>query len=87
MAEFERVEEIVASRADQFKYIRPDLSPVIKTKDEVLLGSFLFLDLVDDAKILYDRGNFLARYLAKLKEKLHQMDAKRITVKEAGTGS
>lgn len=78
MAEFERVEEIVASRTGHFKYIRPDLSPVIKTKDEVLQGSFLFLDLVEDAKILYDRGGFLTRYLAALKEKLHQMGAKRI---------
>ncbi|MBE3588872.1 MAG: nucleotidyltransferase domain-containing protein [Thermoanaerobacteraceae bacterium] len=78
MAEFARVEEIVESCAAEFKYIRPDLSPIIKEKNEVLQGSLLFLDLVDDVRICYDQGNFLARYLAGLKEKLQQLGAKRI---------
>ncbi|MEW6448688.1 MAG: hypothetical protein AB1426_11505 [Bacillota bacterium] len=86
MAEFAQVEEIVEARAAGFTRIKPDLSPVIKTKEEVLQGSFLFLDLTEDARILYDRGGFLARYLGELKEKLRQMGAKEFTVGEPGTG-
>ncbi|MEW8958248.1 MAG: nucleotidyltransferase domain-containing protein, partial [Moorella sp. (in: firmicutes)] len=44
MAEFNRVEDIVQRRVADFKYIRPDLSPVIKERSEVLAGSLLFLD-------------------------------------------
>ncbi|MGB9782231.1 MAG: nucleotidyltransferase domain-containing protein [Moorellaceae bacterium] len=76
--EFSRVEEIVEARAAGFKYIKPDLSPVIKEREEVLRGSFLFLDLVEDARICYDRENFLALYLAGLREKLRKMGARRI---------
>ncbi|KYH30429.1 nucleotidyltransferase family protein [Neomoorella mulderi] len=78
MAEFNRVEEIVQRRAAGFKHIRPDLSPVIKEKQEVLAGSLLFLDLVEDAKIYYDRENFLTLYLTGLKEKLKHLGARRV---------
>jgi len=78
MAEFAGVEEIVESHAPEFRLIKPDLSPVIKEKSEVLQGSLLFLDLVDDVKICYDRGNFLSLYLDGLKRKLQQMGAQRI---------
>uniref|UniRef100_A0A7C1F7H2 Nucleotidyltransferase domain-containing protein n=1 Tax=Ammonifex degensii TaxID=42838 RepID=A0A7C1F7H2_9THEO len=78
MAEFAQVEEMVEARVANFTQIKPDLSPVIKTREEVLQGSFLFLDLTEDSRILYDRGGFLARYLDELKEKLRRMGAKRI---------
>ncbi|MEW6273888.1 MAG: nucleotidyltransferase domain-containing protein [Bacillota bacterium] len=78
MAEFAGVEEIVEAHAPEFRLIKPDLSPVIKEKSEVLQGSLLFLDLVDDVKICYDRGNFLFLYLDGLKRKLQQMGAQRV---------
>ena len=35
------------------------LSPVLKTPAEIERGSPLLLDMVDDARILYDRERFL----------------------------
>ncbi|MDQ0285602.1 putative nucleotidyltransferase [Desulfofundulus luciae] len=78
MAEFARVEEKMQQESSRFTHIVLDLSPVIKEKQEVLQGSLLFLDMVDDVKILYDRGKFLARYLARLREKLQQLGARKI---------
>jgi|GEM_PF-182392 len=79
MEEFSLVEEIVQYRTAGFKHIKMlDLSPVIKEREEVLRGSFLFLDLVEDARICYDRENFLTQYLSGLKEKLKKMGARRI---------
>jgi predicted nucleotidyltransferase len=78
IAEFTRVEAIIMSRLAECKSIKPDLSLVIKEKHEVLQGSLLFLDMVDEIRIFYDRGNFLARYLSGLKEKLHRLGAQKI---------
>ncbi|MGQ9780579.1 MAG: nucleotidyltransferase family protein [Bacillota bacterium] len=83
MEEFSRVEEIVRRLTAGFKYVRPDLSPIIKEPAEIGAGSLLFLDLVDDVKICYDRDGFLARYLAGLKERLERMGARRIYCKGA----
>lgn len=77
MAGFARVEERMQIHSAQFKHIVLDLSPVLKEKQEVLQGSLLFLDMVDDVKILYDRGNFLARYLVRLRERLQQLGARK----------
>lgn len=55
-----------------------DISPVIKTPDEALSGSPLFLDMVEDARVLYDRGDFFKKLIEKLKKRLEQLGAKRI---------
>lgn len=78
VAGFVRMEELVTQRLAGCKHIKLDLSPVIKETGEVLRGSLLFLDMVDDARILYDRGNFLAQYLAGVKEKLQTLGARKI---------
>jgi uncharacterized protein len=54
------------------------LSPVLKTSAEVEQGSLLFLDMLDDAKILVDRDGFLARVFAKFRERLARLGARRI---------
>lgn len=54
------------------------LSPIIKQRDEVLKGSLLFLDMIEDAKILYDKDDFFKNYLNSLREKLQKMGAKKI---------
>jgi predicted nucleotidyltransferase len=54
------------------------LSPIIKTPEEVKKGSFLFLDMIEDSIILYDRDNFFKNYLMELKEKLKKYGAKKI---------
>jgi predicted nucleotidyltransferase len=54
------------------------LSPVFKTPQEVEAGSPLFLDMVEDARILYDAEGFLARYLDGLRARLRVLGARRI---------
>lgn len=54
------------------------LSPVFKTPEEVEAGSPLFLDLVEDARILYDPEGFLRAYLDRLRARLGALGARRI---------
>lgn len=54
------------------------LSPVLKTPAEVEQGSPLFLDLVEDARILHDEEGFLAGYLDGLRARLRVLGSRRI---------
>jgi predicted nucleotidyltransferase len=54
------------------------LSPVFKTVEELEKGSPLFLDMVYDVMILYDRENVLKRFLERLKKKLDKLGSRRI---------
>ncbi|MDP9120269.1 MAG: nucleotidyltransferase domain-containing protein [Acidobacteriota bacterium] len=56
----------------------PLLSPVLKTTEEVGHGSPLFLDMTEDARILFDRGSFFARELDRLRERLANLGARRV---------
>lgn len=58
--------------------VRTLLAPVIKTPAEVRQGSLLFLDLVEDARLLYDRDDFLARFLEDLRLRLQALGAQRL---------
>ena len=55
-----------------------NLSPIFKSRAATEYGSPLFLDMVDDARILFDCGDFFARRLARLRERLRQLGSKRI---------
>jgi predicted nucleotidyltransferase len=61
--------------------IHPLLSPIIKTPHEVSLGSPLFLDMVEEARISYDRGQFFKKYLEDLSAKLKRMGARKVKFK------
>ena len=74
--EFEEVERSVAVKGSVEGVHR--LSPIFKTPAEVRRGSPLFLDMLDDGRLLYDRGGFFAGELAALKERLDKLGAKRI---------
>lgn len=80
MREFEAVEEAVEGlfRDLHTKGIHTALSPVLKTPEEVLAGSPLFLDMVEDARLLYDRDEFFARQLDRLRNRLVELGARRI---------
>jgi predicted nucleotidyltransferase len=83
---FRRVDEFlpVEARLDTaLRSIRSDgvaitLSPVFKTPADVERGSPLFLDMVEDARILYDPGSFLRSYLEKLGARLQQLGSRRV---------
>ena len=56
----------------------PFLSPIIKTTAEAKIITPLYLDMVEDAMIIYDRDDFFAGILQKLKQKLDKLGSKRI---------
>jgi predicted nucleotidyltransferase len=78
--EFEKVEKSLSTDvhelAGQGKHIL--FSPVFKTPEEVEFGSLLFLDMLYDCFILYDRGSFFRSYLEKFRARLNDLGAKRI---------
>lgn len=79
--EFEKVEKRLKDDLDGLKHkgISADLSPIFKTKQEVLNGSLLFLDIIDDGAVFFDRGEFLRKYLESLRKKLRKLGAKKIS--------
>jgi len=77
--EFMRVEERLEPFLAALKTcgIHTFLSPVIKSPEEALKGSPLFLDMVEDAKILFDRNGFFAGILERLRRRLMSLGARR----------
>lgn len=78
--EFEAVEqalqpELAAAAKDGVHTV---LSPVFKTPAELRQGGFLFLDLTDQARTLFDRENLLQGYLSDPAARLKAMRALRI---------
>jgi hypothetical protein len=51
---------------------------VLKTPAEVEARSPLLLDMTEDARILFDRGGFLAGELAALRARLDELGARRV---------
>jgi uncharacterized protein len=58
--------------------LHPTLSPVFKTPAEVVAGSPLFLDMLDDARILYDHDRFLVHAFEDFARRLARLGARRI---------
>ena len=54
------------------------LSPVFKTPAEVEAGSPLFLDMIDDARLLHDTDGFFRRYLDGFRRRLQALGSRRI---------
>ncbi|ADL07001.1 nucleotidyltransferase domain-containing protein [Thermosediminibacter oceani] len=84
MEQFAKVEELLIPWMDSLRKIGINtyLSPVIKTPEEVFAGSLLFLDMIDDALILYDRENFFTRFLQEFSSKLKRLGAKKVVTGE-----
>jgi hypothetical protein len=86
VAEFTEVEQGLAPLLKKIREqhgIDTSLSPVFKMRSEVLQGSLLFLDMIDDAHLLYDRDHFFSRYLVALRDKLELMGGRKVTHKGA----
>ncbi len=81
MKEFESVEKKVEPLLETLRKeygIHTYISPIIKTPEEAERGSPLFLDMVEDAKILFDRDRFFEKRLERLRQKLKELGARRI---------
>lgn len=57
--------------------LSPEWSPILKTPAEVAQGSLLFLDMIDDARLLVDRGGFLRAALDGFSARLAALGARR----------
>jgi len=55
-----------------------EISPVLRTPEELAVATPLMLDLTEDASILTDRGGVLARALDDLRRRLRRLGARRI---------
>jgi predicted nucleotidyltransferase len=80
IGEFRTVEVAVAAELAGARQagLLTELSPVLKTPAEVLQGSPLLLDMVEDARLLYDRTGFLHEALDRLKARMDRLGARRI---------
>ena len=78
--EFDAVEDALKPCLDAAEKVgvHTCLSPIFKTHEELLRGSFLFLDMADQARILVDDEGLLASYLAHLAQRLAAQGARRI---------
>lgn len=54
------------------------ISTIIKSPEEAERGSPLFLDMVEDARILFDRNGFFNGVLERLRRRLKELGARRI---------
>jgi len=74
------VEEGVEEEVERLRSqgYRVDFSPIIKSVNEAKKVSPLYLDMVEDAVVLYDRENFFTNILNNLREKLKELGAERV---------
>jgi hypothetical protein len=63
--------------------LSPSLSPVFKSPEEASAGSPLFLDMLDDAQVLFDPDGFLAGVFDRLRRRLAATGARRVWVGSA----
>lgn len=59
--------------------LRPRLARLLKTRSEAASVVPLYLDLVEDARLLYDRGGFFQTVLERLRISLKRLGAERRT--------
>jgi len=78
--EFEHVESTLAAEKSELRKqgVSLELSPIFKRPFEVQQGSLLFLDILEDGKMLFDRDNFLKDYLTGWEKKLRAQGAHRV---------
>ncbi|HHT9124944.1 MAG TPA: nucleotidyltransferase domain-containing protein [Candidatus Brocadiia bacterium] len=58
----------------------PYISTISKTREGAGYHSPLYLDMVEDGKILFDKGGFIQKVFNDIKERLKELGAKRIWI-------
>lgn len=79
VAEFGAVERRLAPALARARLagLTPECSVIFKTPSEVAVGSLLFLDMIDDARLLVDRGGFMRAALDAFAARLAALGARR----------
>lgn len=80
ITEFEAVEDRIEPflKSLQKEGINTWISALIKSPEEAKKGSPLFLDMVEDAQILFDKGGFFSALLKRLEKRLKALGARRV---------
>lgn len=60
----------------------PSLMPILKTRREAEGISPLYLDMIEDALMLYDRGSFFENILGDMRRRLKELRSKRVWIGE-----
>lgn len=78
--EFEAAETLIEPELRRLAQqgVTTELSPVFKSPEAVEAGSPLFFDMVEDAKVLFDRDGFLAGRLERLRARMAELGSKRV---------
>jgi hypothetical protein len=78
--EFAKIEEAVEPGLQSAKGggVHTRLSPVFKSRDELEFGTPLLLDMVDDARILFDRNAVFAQRLERLRHRMKELGSKKV---------
>jgi predicted nucleotidyltransferase len=58
----------------------PYISAILKTPEEADRVSRIYFDMVEEAKIFYDKGDFFKALLDRIKKRLQELGAKKIQV-------
>lgn len=80
--ELDKVEELLAPILKCFNShgYNPVLSPIVLSVDLARNMRPLYLDVVFDARILYDKDNFISTVFEKLRRKLREYGAERVKI-------
>ena len=62
----------------------PDLKPIILSRSEASMNRYIFLDLIEDAIILFDRDNFFKERLEALKRRLKELGSEKVELEDGG---
>jgi hypothetical protein len=62
----------------------PELRPIILSRSEASMNRYIFLDLIEDAIILFDRNEFLKERLKALKRRLKELGSKKVELEDGG---
>ncbi|MCX8189101.1 MAG: nucleotidyltransferase domain-containing protein [Nitrososphaeria archaeon] len=81
-AMFYEAEKVVEKSLDELftKGYIISLSPILRTSNEAMKIMPLYLDMIDDCIIVYDKNNFFEKILEKLLLKLNELGAERVWV-------
>ena len=59
---------------------RPMIAAIMRTPEEAYRPVPLYLDMVDEAVLLFDRGGFFANVLSRLRDRLRTLGARRVVL-------
>ena len=78
--EFAKIEENLDDLIEKFEKegYTITLSPIIRRPEEISRIPPILLDMVEDAIIVYDRGQFFQKIIGKLKKEMEKLGSKRV---------